>query len=79
MGTNGQGDVHMYKCDGYSDQKLVYCEDKTIRNEAMNTCLKSDNGNIVADSCYTGKHPDWTLIPAGTKTIGGIDQDLYKL
>ena len=36
---NGLGNVHTWECVGDKDQIILFCEDGTMRNDLMNTCI----------------------------------------
>ena len=50
----GLGNVHTWECVGDKDQIILFCEDGTMRNDLMNTCIQqTQNGasNVVSAPC----------------------------
>ena len=50
-GSNGIGNVGSWACDGYSDQKIMWCADGSLRNSAINYCFTKSGGNLQSSYC----------------------------
>ncbi|CAB4009458.1 Hypothetical predicted protein [Paramuricea clavata] len=87
-GTDGVGKINTHECDGYHDQRIIMCEDGTIRNsKAPHNCFtpgKDGNGNLKSASCKVYPAiPDYQKWRHGrSKTFvdtGGIEQEAREI